>query len=74
MVTVNFSSIFPRTCSLSDYYNWHPWDDRTDEDCILGSTVTIERRNASRCCLIGEDYSRPIQFNVCPCYEDDFEW
>lgn len=74
VVTVNFSSIFPSVCSSSDYYYWHPWDDRTDEDCILGNTITIERRNASRCCLIGPDYSRSIQFNVCPCFEDDFEW
>ena len=74
VVTVNFSSIFPSTCPGSAYYYWQPWDDRSDANCILGSSVTIERRNASICCLIGQDYSRPVQFSVCPCYEDDFEW
>lgn len=73
VVTVNFSSIFPRTCSWSDYYYWRPWDNRSPEGCILGSSVTIERRNASICCLIGEEYSRPFQFSVCPCVEEDFE-
>ena len=74
VVTVNFSSIFPFTCSPSHYYGWHPWDDRTDQACILGSSVTIERRNASVCCLIGKEYSRSVDVKSCPCNEEDFEW
>ncbi len=23
--------------------------------------------------MIGEDYSRPVRFSVCPCFEEDFE-
>ena len=74
VVTVRFGTVFPRTCTGHDFYLWHPWDDRTDQDCILGAAVTIERRNSSVCCLIGQDYSRPTQFSKCRCTVDDFEW
>ncbi len=74
VISVEFSLIFPRNCSSSDFYQWHPWDDRTDQGCLLGSSVSIERRNASVCCLIGQDYYRPTQFSRCSCSEDDFEW
>ena len=46
----------------------------TDTDCLLGSSVTIERRLASHCCLNGESYIRAISHSVCPCNGDDFEW
>ena len=74
VISVDFGAVFSRNCSSADFYLWHPWDDRTKQPCLLGSMVAIERRNSSICCLIGRDYSRPVQFSKCSCTEDDFEW
>ena len=74
VLSMDFQAVFPRNCSSSDFYDWHPWDDRTDQACLLGSDVTIQRRNSSVCCLIGRTYSRPTSFTVCSCTADDFEW
>ena len=74
VVTVNFSSIFSRTCTANDFYQWQPWDARTESDCILGLDVTLERRLPQRCCLIGINYDRPISASVCECNIDDYEW
>ena len=74
VVTVNFSSIFSRTCTAGDFYQWQPWDARTESDCILGLDVTLERRLPQRCCLIGVNYDRPISVSYCDCNIDDYEW
>ena len=74
VVTVNFSSIFSRTCTASDFYLWQPWDERTESDCILGLDVTLERRRPQQCCLIGINYDRPISTSQCECNIDDYEW
>ena len=74
VVTVNFSSIFSRTCTASDFYQWQPWDARTESDCILGLDITLERRLPQRCCLIGQNYDRPISVSYCDCNIDDYEW
>ncbi len=74
VVTVNFSSIFSRMCTASDFYQWQPWDARTESDCILGLDVTLERRLPQRCCLIGQGYDRPISVSYCDCNIDDYEW
>ena len=74
VVTVNFPSIFLWTCTASDFYQWQPWDARTESDCILGLDVTLERRLPQRCCLIGVNYDRPISVSYYDCSIDDYEW
>ena len=74
LVTINFSSIFPTLCNASDFYYWHPWNDRTESECILGLTVTIERRLPLSCCFIDTNYHRSINISVCQCTTDDYEW
>ena len=74
VVTINFSSIYQMTCSSSDFYNWQPWDERTDTDCILGSDVVIERRKPERCCLIGTAYTRTVSVTLCECTDEDYDW
>ncbi|CAI8030523.1 Sortilin-related receptor [Geodia barretti] len=73
VVTVDFDPIFSRDCGDDDYYDWLPWDDRSDTDCILGSSIVIERRNITTCCRNGRDYVRETQYSICECNEEDFE-
>ena len=47
---------------------------RSDTDCILGSSIVIERRNIATCCRNGRDYVRESQYTICDCNEEDFEW
>jgi hypothetical protein len=71
--TIDFRAVFERECRDSDYIQWMPWDLRSDTDCILGVTVTIERRRAQTCCLNGRDYDREVSVEICQCNEEDFE-
>ena len=52
----------------------HTLTQRSDTDCVLGVTVTIERRKARTCCLNGKEYERPISVDICKCNGEDFEW
>ena len=74
VVTVNFSTIFERPCGSSDFYDWQPWDERTDTDCILGADVSIERRLPNVCCLIGTGYVRDVLVTTCECTDEDYDW
>ena len=47
---------------------------RANADCVLGSAVTIERRNPQTCCLNGRDYDREIHIDICVCTVNDYEW
>ncbi|CAI7997767.1 Sortilin-related receptor (Fragment) [Geodia barretti] len=71
--TIDFRAVFERECRDSDYILWMPWDLRSGTDCILGVTVTIERRRAQTCCLNGRDYDREVSIEICQCNEEDFQ-
>ena len=47
---------------------------RSGTECILGSSIVIERRNIETCCLNGREYVREYQYTTCACNEEDFEW
>lgn len=47
---------------------------RSDTDCILGSSIVIERRKIDACCLNGQEYIRETTYLICECNEEDFEW
>ena len=47
---------------------------RSDTDCILGSSIVIERREITTCCRNGRDYVREHDYTICECNEEDFEW
>ena len=47
---------------------------RSDTDCILGSSIVIGRREISTCCRNGRDYVREHNYAICECNEEDFEW
>ena len=44
------------------------------QECMLGSSITIERRKVDVCCLNGREYDREFNFEICLCAEEDFEW
>ena len=47
---------------------------RTESDCVLGSSITIERRLPQVCCLNGREYDREFDFRICQCTSEDYEW
>ncbi|CAI7997761.1 Sortilin-related receptor (Fragment) [Geodia barretti] len=66
------SSVLQYSCN--EGYSWNTFHfSRSDTDCILGVTVTIERRRAQTCCLNGRDYDREVSIEICQCNEEDFE-
>ncbi|CAI8011178.1 Sortilin-related receptor [Geodia barretti] len=73
VITVDFANIFPRQCDDQDYYDWRPWDERTESQCLLGSSITIERRKPQICCLNGRDYDREFDYHICDCTSEDYE-
>ncbi|CAI8046683.1 VPS10 domain-containing receptor SorCS1, partial [Geodia barretti] len=74
IITVDFTNIFSRQCDDQDYYDWRPWDERTESQCLLGSSITIERRKPQICCLNGRDYDREFDYRICDCASEDYEW
>ena len=49
-------------------------DDRPGSRCLLGESITYERRRSDRCCSVDPSYNRPISRTVCTCALEDFEW
>ena len=47
---------------------------RTESQCLLGSSITIERRKPQICCLNGRDYDREFDYHICDCTSEDYEW
>ena len=47
---------------------------RSDSDCILGSSITIERRRPEVCCKNGREYDREFAYHICECTIEDYEW
>ena len=47
---------------------------RSSSGCLLGSAVSIQRRKPTVCCLNSQQYNRVVNFTVCACVPEDFEW
>ncbi|KAK6184623.1 hypothetical protein SNE40_007060 [Patella caerulea] len=72
LVTLNFSTVLPKTCNKSDYEVWIPKDDDQD-NCTLGQTLQFERRKQFARCSYGVDYEQPLSHIPCNCTPEDFE-
>lgn len=49
-------------------------DDRPGSRCLLGESITYERRRSDVCCFVHPGYNRLISRSVCTCTQEDFEW
>ena len=46
----------------------------SDQECLFGEVLKIERRKVGVCCFNGADYSRNVTMFPCQCTADDYEW
>ncbi|XP_069140405.1 VPS10 domain-containing receptor SorCS1-like isoform X2 [Argopecten irradians] len=73
MVKLDFSRILTRECEQTDYLDWSPGSNISQDNCILGEAVTYERRNQFSKCFNGPSYVRTRPGSICLCRPSDFE-
>lgn len=73
VIGLNFTSVVPGQCTPHDFFTWVPTDDRPGSRCLLGESITYERRRSEVCCFIDPRYNRPVSRSLCTCTQEDFE-
>jgi len=71
LIGLDFSNIFTRTCSDSDYEYWAP--DNGHEDCLLGHNTLYVRRKSASLCFNDDDVNQIYNETNCMCQEEDWE-
>jgi hypothetical protein len=75
LIGLDFSKVFPRECSTTDYELWAPSEGTTPVNglnCQLGRQVIYQRRIPSANCW-NPDVDHIVNTTVCLCTEDDWE-
>lgn len=76
VIGLNFSNVFPRECSQSDYENWSPQDLREslhNQSCIFGRTIVYQRKKPDAKCFNPSIFDHIVEVHNCPCTEEDYE-
>lgn len=68
---INYS-LLARECSMADIYQWQ-FNQNGTTRCLLGRRVKIARRRPDSACIL-RNHSANIDFEICECTENDFEW
>ena len=53
---------------------WSLRDELKNNECVLGTYTSYERKIPSHKCYIGVNYKRSIDHGSCPCQAIDYEW
>eukprot|EP00397_Hematodinium_sp_SG-2012_P006934 GEMP01006971.1.p1 GENE.GEMP01006971.1~~GEMP01006971.1.p1 ORF type:complete len:841 (+),score=152.98 GEMP01006971.1:153-2675(+) len=78
---LDFNSLDQRACTgvyaassvSSDYEQWSPSADHSNDKCLLGRHVTFSRRKPTAECWNGELFERPITEKFCKCTISNYE-
>ena len=76
LISLDFSSLYVRKCSASDYETWSPRSiTQTDKTqfCIMGESITYQRRKRNSKCVNGENFVTSLSRKICECTEDDYQ-
>ena len=61
-------------CQDWDFQMWSLRDELKNNECVLGTYTSYERKIPSHKCYIGVNYNRSIDHGSCPCQATDYEW
>ncbi|KAI6658022.1 VPS10 domain-containing receptor SorCS1-like [Oopsacas minuta] len=73
IVTVDYSGILSTPCQDNDYFSWSPYNTRIGRDCLLGSSISWERKKPTSICYNGLEYERETNITICTCTIVDYE-
>eukprot|EP01113_Clastostelium_recurvatum_P011485 TRINITY_DN15852_c0_g1_i1.p1 TRINITY_DN15852_c0_g1~~TRINITY_DN15852_c0_g1_i1.p1 ORF type:complete len:543 (-),score=79.45 TRINITY_DN15852_c0_g1_i1:8-1636(-) len=73
IVSIDFSRVWPRVCTDSDYEDWFPTDGRTGQPCVLGRQITYRRRIATAVCSSPDGLDHIVSMSNCTCTYEDWE-
>lgn len=71
----DFSPSFSRTCTSNDFEQWKlssGYSGGSESDCVLGQSITFERRKQEEICLVGRSWQRSQVVKRCACTHDDY--